>query len=331
MARSICWTDYRSAACIVLLLAMWCAGRSPADPPKPDAASLEGRGFIVPVQVIQIGSEIAGQAVEVPIEEGQRVKKGEVLVRLDATGHEIELKRRLALLERARARFEDLKHGLRPEEIKQAEAELRRAEAERDHLRQQVERLRRLLQAAAVKAEELAQAEAMLRLAEAQVEKAKAALQLLQAGPRKGQFETARAEVLAAEADLEQARYLASRTRIVAPVDGTILKKGIEPGAVVNAGAFPLGSVLCEIADLTRLEVEVAISERDIGRLAVGQACEVRTEAFPSDVFQGQVARVLPVLDRARGCYLVRVRLRLSDDSKLRPEMSARVRFLSAK
>lgn len=296
--------------------------------PKPADKVLESRGHIVPTQTVLLGSEVGGQVVEVLVQEGQRVKKGEVLVRLDPSRFEIDVKRRQALLERTRARFEGLKAGAREEEVKQAEAAMRRAEAEKDQARAEVERLRRLKQANTVTAEVLSQAETRFRLTESQLESARAALQLLRAGAPKERLNEARADLMAAEAELEQARRLLERTRLMSPIDGTILKKSVEVGGMLNGGAFPLGGVVCEIADLSRLEVEVPVSERDIGRIFTGQVCEVRTEAYPETVFKGQVARILPVLDRARGCFLVRVRLEAPND-KLRPEMNALVGFTS--
>lgn len=297
----------------------------------PEDAVLEVRGYLVPAQTVQIVSEVSGQVVAVHFEEGAVVKKGEVLARIDPTRYELNAKRTQALVERARARLEERKNGPRPDEIKQAEAELRLAEAERDLARNMVERLRQLHQRGAASAEELAKAEKELRQAEAKLAQAQTALRSLQAGTRPEQVQAAQAELAAAEAEHHLARWWLDRTILRAPIDGTVLRKSVAQGGHVSAEAPPGSAGVCVIADLTRLEVDVSVLERDAGRVSVGQRCEVRAEAFPDTVYRGKVARILPVADRARGCIVVRVLLEgIPGDGKLRPEMSARVRFLAA-
>lgn len=101
---------------------------------------------------------------------------------------------------------------------------------------------------------------------------------------------------------------------------------------MVNAAAFQVPSSICDLADLRQLEVDIWISERDVRRVAIGQPCVVHPEAYPKDPYQGRVARILPVADRAKGTIGVRVRFDPGAKTDgLRPEMRAVVSFLEAK
>ena len=142
----------------------------------------------------------------------------------------------------------------------------------------------------------------------------------------------AKAEVLEAEADLAKARWRLGNCTIVAPISGTILKKNAEVGNVVNPIAFNGSFSLCDMADLSDLEVDLAIQERnDLARVHPGQKCKIRAEAFPDRVYDGVVSRLMPIADRAKGAVPVRVKLSVPAEEEgayLKPEMSVVVSFL---
>jgi HlyD family secretion protein len=137
-----------------------------------------------------------------------------------------------------------------------------------------------------------------------------------------------RAAVSRAEARREQARYRLEQTQIRAPMDGVILSKKAEEGGIIDRLQFSGYVALCEMADLSQLEVDVWIEERDLPRIRLKQACAIRLEAFPQTVYQGEVTRFLPVADRAKGAVGVRVSIRAPQPS-VRPEMGAIVAFLA--
>src|SRR5262245_16627686 len=100
-------------------------------------------------------------------------------------------------------------------------------------------------------------------------------------GPRKERIAIAQAQDKQAEADLIKTQGRLDNCTVRAPVTGTILKKSAEEGNLVNAGAFNGSFALCEMADLSDLEIELSIQERDIARVFAGQKCKVRAEAYP--------------------------------------------------
>jgi multidrug resistance efflux pump len=152
----------------------------------------------------------------------------------------------------------------------------------------------------------------------------------MKAGPRDERIRGARAEVGQAQSEVVRARWQLNNCQIRAPIAGTILRKNAEQGNLVNPIAFNGSFSICDIADLSDLEVELNIQERDISRVYMGQSCTVRTDAFPDRVYQGKVSRLMPIADRAKGAIPVRVRVDVPKDEEgqyLKPEMSALVTF----
>jgi len=158
-------------------------------------------------------------------------------------------------------------------------------------------------------------------------------LELVRIGPRQERIDAAAADVKLNEARVRKAKWQLDNCTIRAPVSGTILKKTAELGNLVSASSFNATAMsLCDMADLGDLEVELDITERDIGKVVVGQPCRIRAEAFPDRTYQGRVDRVMPIANRAKGAVPVRVKVTVPKDEEgkfLKPEMGAIVTFLA--
>ena len=149
-----------------------------------------------------------------------------------------------------------------------------------------------------------------------------------------GQRDEAAATVRLVEAELAKAEWRLDNCIIRAPISGTILKKNAEEGSLVNPIAMQGFYSLCEMADLSDLEVDLTIQERDISKVFKDQKCKVRAEAFPDRVYEGYVSRLMPTADRAKGAIPVRVKVTVPADEEgvyLKPEMGAMVSFLKEK
>jgi HlyD family secretion protein len=169
--------------------------------------------------------------------------------------------------------------------------------------------------------------EAEYKRAGAVVNRARA--QLEERVRRKEAPDVAMEDVVIAEAERDKAKLALQETKVYAPFDGTILVKKAEVGGIIDRLHFNSYHAVCEMADLTRLEVDVWVEERDIRQVFVSQRCQVRIEAFPEKVYPCEVARILPTADRAKSSIGVRIRIPLSKrDPKLRPEMGVIVTFL---
>lgn len=298
--------------------------------PAPGRIALESRGFIMPTKQILVSPKVSGMIVELNIEEGKRVTKGDVLAVIESTEYQSEFDRQTALLAAAKQRLLELERGSRPEEVSQAEADLSQAETQLEEDERQYKRQQLLAKQNAGTESALTQAETQFVGQQKRVERARLALTLLRQGAREERVEIARAEVKQVEADLSRAAWRLGNCTIHAPISGTILRKNAEEGNIVNSVAFNGSYSICEMADLANLEVDLKILESDIRKIRVGQKCTITTEAWPGRVYEGHVDRLLPIADRAQGAIPTRVKVKVPADEEgvfLKPEMSAVVTF----
>lgn len=304
-----------------------------ADPTQAKIV-LESRGYLVPAHQILVSPKVQGMVVKLDIEEGRRVEKGALLAQIESIEYERDLERAVALYELSKARLLEMENGSRPEEIAQAEAELGQAQEEIVDFERTWKRNQELWKSRSVTEQELQKSEAIYLAARRRIDALNFALQLLRKGPREERIIAARAEVKQYEADVRKAEWRLGNCTIRAPISGTILKKNAEEGNLVNSMALQGNFSLCEMADLSDLEVDLAIQERDVSNIFIGQMCRVRSEAFPKRIYEGYVARLMPIADRAKGAIPVRVKVRVPSEEEgvyLKPEMGANVSFYDAR
>jgi multidrug resistance efflux pump len=292
---------------------------------------LESKGYVIPVHQIQVSPKVSGMVVELYFEEGQRVKQGEKLAQLEIDDYRDDRDRAKATLESAQERFLELKRGNRPEEIEAAKADLAEAEAQLEQLFLEWKRNVGLKSGNALAIREYEQAYSAYKAMDRRVHRLREAYKLMVEGPRKERIAAAEAEVRQAQADLRKCQWRLDNCTICAPVSGTILTKKAEKGNIVNPVAFNVSASLCEMADLSDLEVDLSIQERDVANVFKGQRCQVRPEAFPKRLYQGTVSRLMPIADRSKGAVPVRVKIDVPKEEEgvyLKPEMGAIVAFM---
>jgi HlyD family secretion protein len=304
------------------------AGRADEAPPKQPPA-LEFKGYLTPVQRVLVASRVPGQVVEVLVREGQRVKKGDLLARLDRAQQQAGVRQGQARVERAKARLAQLQAGPRAEDVKRAEADVREAQALAKIRETAATTAKQLLQRGTTPEQEVVKAETAYQAALAQLKKQEAVLAALKAGPPADQVRVAQAEVAVAQAQLEQAHVQLDRTDVRAPFAGTVLKLHVGVGSFTNPAATGLASAasICDFADLSALEVEVHVHERNLSRFFKGQKCEVRLDAFPGTTYRGVVERLFPVVDRGTSTFTLWVKPEMKKDHNLPVDASATVRF----
>jgi multidrug resistance efflux pump len=302
-----------------------------AEPPKGEIA-LESKGYVVPAHQILVSPKVSGMIMSLDVEEGKSVTKGDVLAVLETTDYEADVARAQATVRLQQERLRELENGNRPEEIKQAEAELGEAEATLAQLTAEFKRSTDLRRNNSITAQQYELAESQYKAMQQKVQRLTQALALMRLGERVERIEVAKAELAQAQADLVKSEWRLGNCTIRAPISGTILKKNAEEGNIVNPIAFNGSFSLCEMADLSDLEVALDIQERDISAIKVGQKCRVRAEAWPDRVYEGVVDRLMPIADRAKGAVPVRVKIAIPADEEgvyLKPEMGAIVTFLT--
>ncbi|GFE86041.1 efflux RND transporter periplasmic adaptor subunit [Steroidobacter agaridevorans] len=241
----------------------------------------------VDLRQIELPFNDSERIAEVLVEEGSTVKAGQVLARLD-TGR---LLPRVAQAEaRAAAQREvlrKLRNGARPEEVAQARAALAAAQAEAANATSQLQRLRSISDESkgrAISPQDLEAAIAAARMSEAQAESSRKALELTLAGPRQEEIDQAKAQLDAAEADLALLKRQLADADLLAPTDGVIRNRLMEPGEL----ATPQRPVFA-IAITTPKWVRAYLSEVELSRVALGAPARVTMDSAPNNPLEGKV------------------------------------------
>jgi HlyD family secretion protein len=299
--------------------------------PSPGDIALESKGYIIPISLIQVSPKVGGMVTKLYITEGKLVPKDFLLAELEDVDYRYDYEHALAAAESAQRHYDEL-WKYRDQEIRQAAADWADSKALRDQLFSDFNRSLGLKNANALPVKEYEQAESAFKSQDFRTERLKLAYDLLLKGPRDEKIASAKADWEQAKADLGKAAWRLGNTKVKAPIEGIILSKKAEEGNMVNPSAFSngLSASLCEMADLTQMEVDLAIAERDISKVFDGQACVIRAEAFPERTYRGWVTRRMPTGDRSKAAVPVRVKIIIPREEAgqyLRPEMGAVVTF----
>jgi HlyD family secretion protein len=226
------------------------------------------------------------------VQEGDRVRKGEVLARLDTSRLDPQVAQAQAQAAAQHAVVERMHNGSRPEEIAEARANLDQAIADAANARTQYDRKHNLLQRAAGSQQDFDNAKAALSMAEARVALNQKALDLAVAGPRKEDIAQAEAQERGYEAQLAFLRQQRADAQLVAPMDGIVRSRLMEPGEM----ASPQRAVL-SLAIMDPKWVRAYVSERDLGKVHPGMKAIVKADSFPGRGFEGWVGFISPVAE----------------------------------
>jgi HlyD family secretion protein len=310
---------------------------------------LERKGYIIPAHQILLSPKVSAVILEMnvmdkdgkykldkngnktPLMEGLRVDKDDILAVLEDTDYQTDYDRCVATVELNHQQYLELKNGNRPQEIDQAEAELKEMEANKKQLELDYRRSMGLRTSSSLADKDYELAEGQYQAMARRVVKMRLAWELMKIGPRDERKDAAKAQWGQSKADMAKAKWRLDNCKVRAPISGTILTKKAEVGNLVNPVAFAGSQQLCEMADLSDIEVDMSIEERDVSKVFVGQRCKVRAEAFPERVYDGIVSRLMPTADRAKSAIPVRVKLTVPKKEEgvyLKPEMGAVVFFL---
>ncbi len=260
--------------------------------PSQTFTILNASGYVVAQRKASVASKITGKIVSLLVEEGSRVKRGDIIASLE-NNDAVALEKQAAWnLENARSLLD------------QAKAELRDATVS-------FNREKELLA-------EDSTSRASHDAAEARYKKAVAGV----AG--------AESAIRANAAALENARVTVEFTYIRAPFDAIVLTKNADIGDIVTplGAAANAKAAVVTIADMDSLQVEADVSESNIHKVRKGQPCEIQLDGVPETRFRGAIHMIVPTADRSKATVMVKVRF-LDKDPRVLPEMSARVAFLS--
>jgi HlyD family secretion protein len=292
---------------------------------------LSASGYVVAHHKISVNSKVTGRVAWIGVEKGDKVKEGQVLVRLEDQEFRAQYEQARGAVESAQARLAELEHGSRPEEIQQADHNLAEARATAANDKITLDRTRDLFAQGVVSKQNLDDAAARYDASQQKANSLQQSFRLAQLGPRSEQVQRARGDLLQAEGQMAYAKSQLDATVIRAPVRGTILERTAEKGELVTAqfasGAEggPRGSVVA-LADLSDIQVELDIAQDDFAKLSPKQEGIVTLDAFKDRSYKGVIAEMSPEANRQKATVQVKVQI-LSPDAYLRPEMNATVQF----
>ena len=260
--------------------------------PSQAVTSLNATGYVVAQRKAAVASKATGRLEWLGVREGSKVSAGEVLARLESRDVTAQMDQAAA-------------------NVKVAEANLEQGQAELKDAERQFQRSAELLAKKFV-------SPAAHDTAITRRDRAAAAIS------------AQRAAINAARANLRAALVAVEQTLIRAPFDGVVLTKNANVGDVITPFSSATGSqaAVVTMADMSTLEVEADVAEANIGKVKVGQPCEIQLDALPDSRFRGEVRSLVPTVDRSKATVTVKVKF-TDGDPRILPEMSAKVAFLS--
>jgi HlyD family secretion protein len=294
---------------------------------------LSATGYIVAHHKINVNTKVTGRVAWIGVEKGDKVKEGQVLVRLEDDEFRAQHEQAKGSADNARAYLQELQNGSRPEEVQQAQHNLDEARATLVNDKLTLDRTRELAAQGVVSKQNLDDATAKFDADQQRVNSLEKVFQLAKIGPRQEEIARAKGAQLQAEGQEAYAKSQLDATVIRAPVTGTILERTAEKGELITSGfassaeGGPQGSVVA-LADLKDIQVELDIAQDDFSKLGPNQKGVVSVDAYPDRKYEGVIAQISPEANRQKATVQVKVQI-LNPDEYLRPEMNATVKFLA--
>ncbi|MBF0556234.1 MAG: efflux RND transporter periplasmic adaptor subunit [Nitrospirae bacterium] len=260
--------------------------------PSESVTILNASGYVVAERKAAVSSKITGRLVSINVEEGSRIKKGDILARLENDDV-------IAAKDQAVANLQISKY-----ELDSAEAQFTNAEIN-------YKRYKKLSDANVISRSDYDAA--LMRYQTAVAQK-----------------DAAQSKIRASEAALRSAVVNVEYTVIRAPFDAVVLTKNADVGDIITplGATANVKAAVVSIADLGSLMVEVDVSESNIAKVKAAQPCEITLDAIPDKRLRGNVHIIVPTADRTKGAITVKVNF-IEKDPEILPDMSAKVAFLS--
>jgi len=296
-----------------------------------EQAVLVATGYVIAHHKIQVGSKIGGRVAWIGVDKGDRVAKDQVVVRLEDREYRAQYEQAMASVGSAQARLMELERGSRPEEVDRARADVDRAEAQLRTDEANFRRIENLVKEGVIANQNLDEARGRFETSRAALDSARKTYELTHKGPRIEQIDNARSEVARARAAADYAKTILDATEIHVPTSGTILERNVEQGEMVTTsfvGDRGAKSFVVTLADLNDIQVELDINQNDFNRVSSGQPCIAVTDAYPDRKYDCRVDEIAPEANRQKATVQVKVKF-LKPDEYVKPEMNARVTFLS--
>lgn len=290
---------------------------------------MESTGSIEATQ-IDIRSEVGGRILKLHFDEGDRIKPEDVLAEIDHEKLDYELKNAQARVKELGARLLLLQRGFRDAEVRKAKEALLEAEVQLQDARREYKRIQKLFDGGVASDHEKDRAETAFKAALKQYERAKQDYEIFHEGFRSEEITAAQAAKESAEAYVALAERRIRDATIVSPAKGIVSERYVEQGEIISPG-----SLLFSIIDLQDIWIMAYVSEKNLGKVRLGQNGYVFIDSFPEKKFPGKVTHISPEAEftpkniqtkeeRVKLVYGVKVQVQ-NDEELLKPGMPADV------
>jgi HlyD family secretion protein len=288
------------------------------------ASVISTNGKIEPINSFEAHAPAPATVNKVLVAEGDHVKAGQLLVKLDDAEARSQAARALAQLRSAEAALSGIKAGGTQEELLTSRADLTKAQAERDEAQRNLQAVQKLRQNGAASPAEVEAAQNRQKKADADVQLLQAKLSGRFSSPEVAKVEASAAEARAA---YTAAQELLHHSNVTAPFAGTVYQLPVKPGSYVNGG-----DLLVQVANLEKVRVRAFVDEPEIGRLAKGQRVEIKWDATPGRTWDGTLTRVPTSVTMVGTRTVGEITSEIDNsDRKLLPNVNVNVSIISAR
>jgi len=260
-------------------------------------------GTVRPLRTSTIGSAVDGRVEELLVNQGNAVEQGQILARLRTATLEIQRSAAKAEVELAQQSLIELQNGSRPEDIAEAEANMRGAEAAFSHADSNLKRIQQLATTRAASASDLTVAKQQADAARFAYQATQALYDRIKQGPRTEMIAQAAAQVELQQQRLNLIEDQISKFTIVAPFDGFVSAEFTEMGAWLSRG-----DPILEVVQLSEVEIQADVTAESVVNLRVGNVVRVEFPELPNELLTGTVDRIVPVAAARTRTFPVMVR-----------------------
>ena len=244
--------------------------------------SITASGTVAAEVEVPISSDVSGEVVQLAVEEGQAVERGQLLLRVRPDFYASRQEQANVQVASAAAGVEQARR-----DVVQAQADAAQATAERERVERTLARQQDLFDRGVIAEAELEAARGAAQVARASEQAALSRIQTIQ-----GRIQSAQVQVRSAQSQAREAGQQLAQTAIRAPMSGTVIGLMIEPGERVVGTAQMSGTEVMRIARLDAMTMEVDVNENDVVRIAVGDSVRIEIDAYPDRPLKGMVTEI---------------------------------------
>ncbi len=304
------------------------------------SVKISATGTVEPNFKVEVKSKASGEVLSFPFEEGDRVKKGTLLLQLDKSDEQRNVAKARTELSSSSAKYKKavtsllLQNTKYNTDLRSSKSEIETALANLKEAEDKLKRQHELFEKKFVSQESLDTAATLFKVNQENLVQAQTRLQTAKDSihditMKENEVELVQSEVKRSEISVDEAEERLEETEIFAPIDGVIIEKFVEEGQIIASGISNVsgGTAIATIADMSRLFIIADIDETDIGSVKIGHAVRITADAFPKEVFKGKVTRIAPqgLIENSITIFKAKIEVQGTGKNLLKPMMSANI------